>query len=157
MSHSLQKTIDEMIDNSFPKLKNKNVKILTIPKWLFWWATAFIFGRFILVNSDIKKEDSKSLMGLLAHELCHIEDSINRNSFQEISAFTKEGFGWLFNTDYSRKIESQTDIKTIKKGYGKELLHLEKRREKNFSKRKLDKIHSHGYLSSKEIKSLMKK
>ncbi|MBU0760197.1 MAG: hypothetical protein KJ600_00500 [Nanoarchaeota archaeon] len=155
-SNEYQKMADDLI-SSFRSLKDKNVRVFIIPKWMFWWATAFVFGRFIFINKNFEKMDKVSQVALLAHELCHVEDSIKRGFLQELFMLLYEGLSWGFDTKLSRRVERAVDLRTIKKGYGKELLHLELAREKKFSKKKLEKIHSRGYLSSQEIKSLMGK
>jgi len=155
--------VNELIDKSFPSLKNEKVKIIEISKYLFWWAGGDVIKfnnkYFIIVTNKIKESDNKALKAFFAHELCHVEDYKKRNipSIINIFYYLKEGLSWVFCTSFSRELERKTDIETIKKGYGKELLKWALERENRYSKRKLNMLYSRGYLSPKEIKQEMKK
>ena len=159
-----RKIVDRLIGKSFPQLKDEKVEIVELSKYLFWWAGGDVikFGHkyFIIVTNKIRDFDNKILRGFFVHELCHVEDykkekvpSFLKNPFY----YFKEWLSWVFGTSFSRKLERKTDIKTIKKGYGKELLKLTSEREKRLSKSKLNMVYSRGYLSPKEIKQEMKK
>jgi len=147
-----QKIINSLIKENFPKLKNKEVNVLEIPKYVVWWVGGFVFKRFIIVTFAVRNLDKKSQRGLFANELCHVEDSIKRNYFQESMQFIRENLSWLFNTKFSFNIERKTELKTIRKGYGKELYEFSSKRERKKSKQVLESLYKRGYLSPKQIK-----
>jgi len=62
----------------------------------------------------------------------------------------------LRNQKFMSKVEHETDLLTIKKGYGKELLEATLIREKKLKTQKSRRIRDR-YMSSKEIKQEMKK
>jgi len=153
-----QKIVDELIKKSFPELRGKKVKVDLIPKWLVWWVGGFVFKRFIFLTENVNKITDKSpRVGIFVHELCHVEDSIRRNYFKEAIQFIREVVGWFFGSKYSFNVERKTDIKSIKKGYARELFEYAVQREKRYSKGKLKILYGRGYLSSQEIKSYAKK
>ena len=74
-----------------------------------------------MVLLDVTKSENISdyeLKGLLAHELSHLEE-YSRMSFHRFLAFA---IHYLFSDNFKREVERATDVKTIEKGYGKELL-----------------------------------
>ena len=152
-----RKIVNDLIKKSFPKLKNEDVQIYEIPKWIVWWVNGFVFNRYIFVTSRLREFNIKAQIGFFAHELCHVEDSQNRPFFLEFFYFMKGNLKWLFFAFSSQKRERKTDLKTIKKGYAKGLYQFEVLREKKFSKKKLSNLLARGYLASRQIKSYAKK
>jgi len=152
-----QKIVDQLIKKSFPELRDKNIKVFEIPKWIVWWVGGFVFKRFVIITKNVTNLDKESLKGLFAHELCHVEDSIKRTYIQETIQAIRESLSWLFNTLYSKNIERKTDLRTIKKGYAKELFKYSSEREKRKPKKTLIALYNRGYLSPKQIKSYAKK
>lgn len=152
-----QKIVDKLIKKSFPELRDKNIKVFVIPKWIIWWVGGFVFKRFVIITKNVTDLEKDSLKGLFVHELCHVEDSIKRTYIQETIQAIRESLSWLFNTLYSKNIERKTDLKTIKKGYSKELFKYSSEREKTKSKKTLIALYNRGYLSPEEIKSYAKR
>lgn len=155
------KIVNTLVRKSFPSLKGNKILILEYPTWIYW-ANAFTFIHpscyFIFINKKIRKFDRKSASGLLAHELCHFEtEGKTKNIFQAVFHYLKINLSWVFNTSLSRSIERKTDLLTIKKGYGGQLLSFNSKTSKGLSKIRLQKRYSRGYLSLEEIKIYMKK
>jgi len=150
--------VKELISRSFPGLKDEKIKIKESPSWLDLSFVAFgIKNSYIFVNKSLRKENSKGVRGTLVHELCHIETDKKSIKIWGFFRWVLINLSWLFNTKMSRQIERTADIDTIKKGYGKELLYHALKREKKYSKKRLTKVYSRGYLSPKQIKQEMKK
>ena len=157
------KIVGELIRKSFSELKNEKIKVIEYPNWLIFWTNGFVyklpFSWCIFINKTERGLSRKALVGLLAHELCHIaQDKKIIKSF--LFGFFQSLFvdlSWAFDTPLSRKVERTTDLLTIKKGYGKELLELALLQEKKNSEEKSVKAHSRGYLTPKQIKQEMKK
>jgi len=149
-----ERIVKSLVKNSFPILHSKKICIETKPlsKKFSACATNYPFsGLKIWINPKYcEKYNDFELKGLLAHELIHLEDF-------SIMGWGKKflwDFRYLFSRKNRRKIERETDKKTILKGYGKELRALRLKREsikdKNFKKIK------RFYLSSKEIEKYLK-
>jgi hypothetical protein len=162
------RVVQEMIEKSYPLLKNKKIKIKEYGHWAPWYfyCTGYCLyssGCYtIAVTKRVRKYNKSTFRGILAHELCHAEsyqkyfnDCRFKNSFlQEIS-------GILGNLQYlkpslSKLLERQMDIESIKKGYGKELLDKVKMRESEFPPYVISTAPKRGYLSSDEIINFMR-
>jgi len=108
--------------------------------------------KIILNYIRLKTASTKEISGAIAHELIHFEQFEKRNFLER----------WIhkvlyhLSRKYRAKIERTTDIETIKKGFGKELLSSTLRFERLSTPEYL-KMHKWIYLSSKEIKNEMKK
>lgn len=144
----------------FPEI-SKDVRIVEFPRFIFWchsFAERGIKNDYIFINKIRRSAEEESLKGQLAHELGHIILYHRKYSFlgDILHNFIKF-LSWGINTDYSRKIERQVDIETIKRGYGKYLLAHRYEWEKDFSKSVLKSLYSRVYLTPKEIKIYMGK
>ena len=105
---------------------------------------------YLLINKNLRNEPGKYLAGYLAHELCHFEEYRKMNLFQ----YSIHCIRTMFRK-YRMKIERNTDIKTIQKGYGKELLFARKEDEKELGKKRFEQA-TKDYLKIKEIELLVK-
>lgn len=154
-----QKIIEKLINESFPKLKGK-VKIHEVSSKIFFWVGAFTLRGLskghILITTKIRKLSDKELKGLLAHELCHVEDELKMGFFKFLLAIIPYLFLWTFGKKALGDIERKTDMKAIRKGYGKEVYAHTLRWEKSLSKKEIKEIRSIGYMSSEEIKKYAK-
>ncbi len=77
-------------------------------------------GDYVIILDDeqLSSVNDEELKGLLAHEMVHLED---------YSAMSLVGVGFLalryvFSDDFRKNYERATDIRTIEKGFGEELL-----------------------------------
>ena len=150
-----KRIVDELIRESFSNLKDSKIIILdfVIFKKFTAHVLDFSFLKLIFINpKKITKLSSGELVGLFAHELSHFERYKKRKFFEKISFIV----GVIFSKKIRFEEERSTDILTIKKGYGKQLLKCTIKREKRYEC-KLDEIYSLGYLSPKQIKQEMKK
>jgi len=137
--------ISKLINASFPKLKNKKIKILGF-KIFSGYAVFIPILNLICVNKKCENFSDREKIGLLVHELCHAEQSNKERFLKNISWFVAY---WL-SKKIRKKTEVQTDKLAIKKGYGKELFEITKIFEKEFGKTRYG-------LSQIQIKSYAKK
>lgn len=144
-----KRIVRKLIKNSFPSLKEKKIYIIESNKMPF---SAYVYNPFftscikIKVHSRLRGYNNIYLMGVFAHELCHLEHfkKIGRMRFiiRELRLFL------------SKKAiiedEKNTDKEAIKKGYAKELYKQRLSRTKSMDKdfRKLELT----YLTPKQIK-----
>jgi hypothetical protein len=68
----------------------------------------------------------------------------------------KFAFAWVFTKKGKEDFERDADILTVKKGYGKERLKLEKESKKTYTRNQW-KNKRKGYLNPKQIKAHIKK
>ncbi len=111
----------EIIDNSFPVLKERRIFYLVI--WfrffgLSLWIPPFI--RIIVISTRIKKLNDSAMRGIIAHELCHQEKYLKMSISQYINFAAK----YLFSKKARILEEKGTDRLAIEKGYGRELYEL---------------------------------
>ncbi len=152
-SKKYKKLVNELINRSFPRVKNFKI-FVTEKKILKLRYSAitfyFILCGLIILHPKVKKYPLFALKGLLVHELSHL-DIILRKSFLEKIGFA---FSWTFTKKGKANNETEADILTIKKGYGKELLKLVKMIEKQ--KSHIKNRAKKGYLTSRQIEKLIK-
>lgn len=152
--------VNDMIRKSFPSLKNRKIFIfeITHPIYPWSWASAlsFLGMNLICVNPRTRRLDYIAKKSIFVHELCHIED-FRKNAKKHKTFLLYKYLKILFNRSYASEIEKQADIKSIKKGYGKELLYRTILITKIESKKMREKRRKMGYLTSKEIRAYMKK
>ncbi len=135
---------NKLISKSFPKLKNKEIKILDF-KIFSGYAVFIPILNLICVNKRCKNFSNKEKIGLLVHELCHAERSNNWGFFKNIFI----SINYWFYLKLKKKEEKDTDKLAIKKGYAAELFEIKKRFESEFGEIKYG-------LSSKQIKYYQK-
>ncbi len=144
-----EKIIKELVNSSYPVLKNKKIKVKRVFSPQFCRFTAYATISFIHVNPKYtSRYNNFELKGVFAHELCHIEDFLTNNKWW----YFVHGLKYIFSKSYRERYEKDTDKKAICKGYRKELKAF---REKRWSikDKNLEKI-KRFYLSPKEIENL---
>lgn len=114
-----QKVISELVEKSFPELKNENICIEE-KRTLNWRARVVysFLGMKIIVSHQLRKFDKKTIQRILIHELSHL------------SIFKKWGviltnlnyIYYCFSRRYRVAIERDANLLMIKKGYGKLVL-----------------------------------
>ena len=144
--------IIESIKESYPVLKDARIHIHLWTQSQGSMASFYFLSYHIFV--DYKKWEEaadEELTGTLAHELVHLE----HNKTTSYSRLFKELILYYTSPKARRKIERTTDIITIKKGFGKQLLKSSEFRIK-MDKNAL-KFMKKYYLMPVEIKSILKK
>lgn len=109
-------------------------------------------GNMIILDSDrIDDINDFQLIGLMAHEMAHLEYYSEMNWLQ-LAVFALK---YALSGSYATSIERETDMKAIEKGYGKELLGYREYRISHSFGDELEFLQE-NYLSSDEIKDLIK-
>jgi len=147
-----RKIKDELINSAFPSLKEIKIHVLKFFGFGFSArADKEFFGYTIWINPFYQIYDKVEIKGLLAHELCHIEDwVVNGDKWRrENNKLCRK------SRDYNKKYEKATDNRVIsEKGFGEE---LKKQREKReIEKDRNYKRFKDMYYSSKEIEEKLK-
>jgi len=152
-----QTRVNELIKKNFPELENFKIKVyeFNLGKYYSGMALYLPFFKIILLGRKIRKYNNKAVKGILAHELCHFEQFSKFNWFKLLIYFFK--YDVLRQQSFMIKVEKETDLLTIKKGYGKELLASIIERKKYSKNNKKAKLIRTRYFSENEIKSYMKK
>ncbi len=156
--------INNLVKKSFPSLRDKKIIVVEYPKIIFW-ASGFVANYpswntyLIFISTKVRKQDKNLKTGILAHELCHLEffKKTKMGLLKLLIFGIKLDISWIFGKNPARENERQTDIQTIKKGYGKELLLTALNRKKKFFPKRLALVYKRGYLSPEEIKQYMLK
>ena len=135
-----------LINASFPKLKDKKIRLLVF-RFRFYamsvWLPPFI--RFILMSTRTKDFNENVLTGILAHELCHQE----KYTEMGILGYIRFAIGFITSRKVQASEERATDRLTIDKGYGRQLYELS---EIQYQDKKHERINEF-YMSLDEIKS----
>lgn len=110
-----RRIINTLINRSFPILKNKKISIYEERKLKFSAdANKFPFyGLRLRTHPRLRKYSKKLLVGLFAHELCHLEDFEERPLYHY--------FIRNFKKKPDKIEEEKTDKTAIQKGYAMNL------------------------------------
>ena len=143
------KILNQIITESFPTLKNQEIKIIEDKKILLS-ADAKKFNNYLRLrlNYDIRDYSNELVKGLFSHELSHFEYFLILN---KLNFFIYE-IKYNFSKQYRKKIERETDINAIKKGYAREL-YAQRKLKWDLKDRKIEKLKK-NYLSPEEIKKI---
>jgi len=124
-NNQLKKYTRDLIDNSFPELKNKRILISygqLGPFWgISWWVLPFL--KIIVISPKAKNISPEALAGLLAHELSH-QVIYQRESWLKYIVRTP-----LIYTVFKKMVkneERQVDRMVMDRGFGYQLYILTK-------------------------------
>ena len=125
-SDKCEKLVDGLVKKSYPLLKDKKIHVYKFKNKKFRaLAVHFLpFFRFILMHPYEMKESKTLLIGLLSHELCHLEKSEKQGWLKS----TLSKFKYWTDKKIFEKGEKDTDRCAIHKGYGRELYEVAKTR-----------------------------
>lgn len=147
-----QKIVDELIRKSFPKLMGKKIIIeLNSLKMGSMRASRGLFRYKIIIDADKYKDaNPHQIRGAFAHELMHFEYYASRNYL----AYLFYIIHYLLSKQFMLKEEIENDKRTIKRGYGRDLIENRKYRLKGIN---LKNIKFRPYMLPNEIKQYMNK
>ncbi len=151
-----RRIVKELIDESFPKLKNDKIFIFNFLPFAVFIAMVLdvsIFKAIFISRKRIKIYSKEERKAILVHELCHIERHKGKNFFQKTFHIIK----YILFRKIRFNEENNTDILVIKKGYGKQILSATLKLRKKYTKNRLKRIDARGYLTPEQIKSYIKK
>lgn len=164
MKNNIKNEINYLILKSYPLLRRKSIQIK------FWKRTnkfypmacaKFSSKKLILeLNPRIRELTRKERIGLLAHELVHLEFYVKRRYVRNLL--------WLWNDlllhsfilypltkKWLGNKHKQIDIEAIKRGYGKNLIAYKEKIRQRVDKTRIKKYYI-DYLKSNEVKKIMK-
>ncbi len=138
-----EEIVDKLIKKSFPVLKNEEIEICERKMEYRGMAEFWPWRKRIIISTRVRRYRYEKVVGILVHELSHFE--MNK----------KKGFLWYLIvwvlTHYSKrlqyKIEWETDMIIIRKGYGRYILFCKKNQTEKQRK---------GYMPIRVVGRLMK-
>lgn len=146
-------TLLQIVIQKYPELKKYtfSIRYNSLPDA---FAECAIDGRKVAIEIDIdlKNENDALKIAAIASEISHI---IKENTLSLIPlglGSYVEGLIYEMSTTYRNYDERQTDIETIKRGFGKELLELLKYGDKDL----LDEQEKSEGLNRAEIEAILK-
>ncbi len=118
-----QKLVAEIVNDSFPQLKNAVIEVKTFESEADYFRSQFSFSRYltfqkmhylIFVNPQVfqKNAPENGIRSIIAHELAHAL------YFKEHNRFELAGLVGLSNKNYTAKFERRADLEAISRGYG---------------------------------------
>ncbi len=146
--HDLSKIYNE-VKKQFPEVHSK---LIPFDKRSFMWSSP-ITNNIYYNEKQIKETNfSKSaLMGVLAHELAHQVDYKQMNFVERL--FLRIQYT---NYKFKRRIEIQTDLIAVQRGFGKELIQLYKEAEKRFNATRFRERIKPFHLTPSEIQTMIR-
>lgn len=138
MKERCSKIIEELINESFPTLRDKKIHVFVLPlKYFAWsiWIPGLI--RFILINKALNNIDDFTMRGNLAHELCHQERYIKMG----FVGYIRFVISYFASKSFRREEENVIDKMTIEKGYAKELYEVSQLRMKDKKHESIKKLY----------------
>lgn len=133
-----------VIDNGFPELKEKKVKIRIVKGEDYWMAA---IPGCILVDYSVRKiKSDKALTGLVAHEVSHLL-FLSRQSF--ITYLIQSLLSHFLQSRETQE-ERMVDREIIKRGFGREYYAFLKYHDKRY-----EDITKQDGLTRKEVKNIL--
>jgi len=148
-----KKIAHEIVQESYPELSNRKIRIFTTNFLFGYIASAPAIG-YIVVSNKIKQFDDFVIQGIIAHELAHSIRFIKMGTTKRIGMFINLLSSGLITKNKVKmsKEENETDKEAIRRGYARQLYKSRKIAEyKAKNNEKFRKICA-LYLTSKEIK-----
>ena len=141
---------NELVRKSFSELRHHKIWVYEshskrFDKYALADTIYMIFFSIIRIGTILREFPEKSIRGIIAHELCHVEIFKKRRFFDKLFS------GLKYNLSKKAQIseEHKTEKLAIRKGYARELYQAKKVREGLRGP-------SPYHLSSKEIKTYAK-
>lgn len=121
-----QKIINEVIEKSYPELKNKRIEVKIFQSESDYFRARFSYNKYltfqkmryiVFVNPQVfaKNAPENGIRSILAHELAHVL------YFAERSRFELLGLANLWSKSFTQKFERRADLEAISRGYGEGL------------------------------------
>jgi hypothetical protein len=153
--------VSEIVERSFPELKNKKIEIKTFSSESDYFQSRFKFCRFltfrelryvVFVNPKVYERNApeNGIRAILAHEISHIAYYASKNRLQLL------GLVALVGDNFTRKFERRTDLEAISRGYGLGLIAYRNWLYENIPAKNL-KAKKRNYLTPEEIEIELKK
>ncbi len=155
-----QKLVAEIIEKSYPELKDKRIEIKSFASKSDYFQSRFSFGRFltfrrmnyiIYVNPKVYELNApeNGVRAILAHEIGHILYYSRKNRVQLL------GLVNLSTKGFTQKFERRTDLEAIRRGYGEGLIAYRTWLYENIPMKSVD-VKKRNYFTPEEISAIMK-
>ena len=150
-----QKLIAEIVDKSYPELKNATIEVKTFESDSDYFRSKFSMSRYltlqkmnyiIFVNPQVfqKNAPENGIRSIIAHELAHAL------YFKDHNRFELMGLVGLSRKTYTAKFERRADLEAISRGFGTGLKEYRAWLYQNIPPKKL-KEKKRNYFSPTEI------
>ena len=150
-----QKIIAEIVDKSYPELKNATIEVKTFESDSDYFRSKFSMARYltlkkmhyiIFVNPQVfeKNAPENGIHSIIAHELAHAL------YFKEHNRFELMGLVGLSKKSYTAKFERGADLEAISRGFGTGLKEYRAWLYQNIPPKKLEEK-KRNYFSPTEI------
>jgi hypothetical protein len=147
--NNLNRIINHILKKGFPELSNAIIFVghRRLKDAFFEYVTKSKGSYSINIDLSLKKANRNIIIGGLAHELSHILLEHKRNSMiNQIDMLL-----YTLSSRYETWDERRTDLLTIKRGFGKELLAFLR-----YAERKREKYDEDDGLTAEEIRGILK-
>ncbi len=156
-----QKLVGEIVEKSFPELKDAKIDVKTFASQSDYFKSQFSFSRFltfrqmryiVFVNPKVfeKNAPDDGVRSIIAHELAHVLYFKKRNRLELL------GLVNLTSKNFTQQFERKADLEAISRGYGEGLKSYRNWLYQNISAMKLEEK-KRNYFSPDEIDLLLKK
>lgn len=146
------KILQKLKKKHFPELKHKEIILKKRDQPYFMFAHPL--SKYIFYNKKIMDMcNPQARDAALIHELYHKLQFGRMNFLMRVLTF----MGYKISKKIRIKIERETNIETVKRGFGKGLILLNKYVKERVSKDAWKNEHSKRHLTEKEIRKIMEK
>ncbi len=154
-----KKLIDEVIDQSFPELVGRTLRVRSFDSPSTFFKTRFSVTRFLTfrktgfvfyVNPAVFEQGApeNGIRAIIAHEVAHADYYRLNGGFKAFGMVT------LLDSDSLAKFERRADLTAIEKGYGKGLMEYREWLYRNVPSKYLEKK-KRNYFSPEEIEMIV--
>jgi hypothetical protein len=154
-----QKIINEVIEKSYPELKNKRIEIKTFKSESDYFQARFSFGKYltfqkmqylIFVNPKVFERGATAdgIRSVIAHELAHVLYYSKRNRFELLGLVNLSG------KKFTQRFERGADVEAIARGYGEGLIEYRNWLYQNIPPKSLEEK-KRNYFSPEELELML--
>lgn len=111
---------DRIITTSFPELMDGGIQVeyKSLEDAVMQSGTLSPEGLYIEVDNSMEDAPTDVVEGGIAHELSHFVEDLKESMFHSI----RHSLAYSISPRYKRLVERNTDVSTIMRGYGHQLL-----------------------------------
>ena len=118
--HDLTAIVNGIVRTSFPELMDEDIQVTYayINDAVMQSGAFKSEGFYIEVDTTVQDAPVEVLEGGLAHELSHLAEDRKESSFRRF----RDSIAYRISPRYKRLVERDTDVETIMRGYGRQLI-----------------------------------
>jgi len=144
--------LEKLKNDNFPELKETDIELKPTKILGKTFMITLPFSKNIYYNYKIIKIcNNKALNAVLLHELYHIIQFKRLNLLQKLIFLPR----YHLNNKFRKQHEIEAHTEVVKRGFGEELIELNKFVKERYPDKLWEKKISNYYLTEKEIKQLM--